>query len=479
MENNNKIKRKSFDSNTFRSLVETGSDLVGVIDVQGNYLFVSPSCEHILGFPADYFIGRNAFEFIHPEDIPRSLTALSSILTQKTIHLEPFRFLNSNGEWRWIETVATNQLENSSIKGIVVNSRDITEKKKNDEQLRHLALLAKQTINSVIITDSAEKIIWVNDAFTNMYEYTLEEVSDKKMLQILSGKDTLAETVNHIESCIEQKRVVDTELFLYSKSGIKRCIQIQVQPVYDHSGKLVNYFSLHHDISETRTLQNRLINEQEELQRKITEAVILAQEQERNIISQELHDNVSQLLTTAKLYLDLIRNEESICNPMIHETIEIINMSINQVREISHALSLSTLAEDPLHDSIEQLISHVNGAMKTSFKLTVNGIDDSLLSSGLKLSIYRIIQEQVNNILKHSEAEQAFVQLKQNGKQLNLEIKDNGVGFDPSVRKKGVGLKNIRSRVDAFGGRLNLQSSSGNGCHIHISFDLYCPDQTL
>lgn len=353
MKNNNKEKNDPVFSQTFRFLVETGSDLVGIIDIEGNYLFVSPSCEHILGFTADHFLGKNAFEFIHPEDVPHAMTALGSVYNQKTVYLEAFRFQDSKGEWRWIETVATNQLENSLINGIVVNSRDITEKKRNEERQRL-----------------------------------------------------------------------------------------------------------------------RTLHEQEEMQRRITEAVILAQEQERNIISQELHDNVCQLLTTAKLYLDLVKGQNEIVNPLVHDTIEIIKLTIDQVREISHTLSFSTLVEAPLYESIEQLIKHVNGALKTEFLLEIKDIDDSMLSFGLKLSIYRIIQEQINNILKHSNAEQAIVHLQQTEKQLHLCIKDNGIGFDSSVHKKGVGLNNIRSRVNAYSGKLDLQTSSGNGCCLHIEFDL-------
>ncbi len=353
MKNNSKDRQDPFFSQTFRYLVETGSDLVGIIDIEGNYLFVSPSCEHILGFTADYFIGRNAFEFIHPEDVPDTLSALNSLHNQKTVYLEAFRFKNAKGEWRWIETVATNQLDNTLINGIVVNSRDITEKKKIAEILRL-----------------------------------------------------------------------------------------------------------------------RKVHEQEEMQRRITEAVILAQEQERNIISQELHDNVSQLLTTAKLYLDLVKSQSEVVHPLVHDTLEIVKLSIGQVREISHALSFSSLEEAPLYESIEQLIKHVNGALKTEFLLEVNDIEDSMLSFGLKLSIYRIIQEQINNILKHSEADTAIVRLNQHGKQLNLEIKDDGIGFDPTIRKKGVGLKNIQSRVNAYGGKLHLETSPQNGCYLQIIFDL-------
>jgi PAS domain S-box-containing protein len=470
MTDGQRLKQKLIFSSIIESLTETGSDLIGVIDLNGNYTYVSPSCEHILGYSPDQFIGRNAFEFIHPDDIPKSLTALSNISGQNKVHLEPFRFLNAKGEWRWIETVATNQLDNSAIKGIVVNSRDITQKKVNDELLRHLAILAKQAIISIIISDSDQNIVWVNESFQSMYGYKLRDIQGKNFINLLSGKGTEQEKIEALQLGLKEKRTVMTEITLFTSKGIKRCIQLQVQPVFDKSGKLINYFSLHHDIGEIRTLQQQLLFDKEKFQNDISEAVIAAQEKERSIISQELHDNVSQLLSTAKLYLEYIQKHEGNSNPMLIDAMEIIDMSIREIREISHALSYSILKNDSLQDSLNFLIGQVNRANKTNITLEIIDVNDSFLSCGFKLAIYRIVQEQINNILKHSEAANAIVRLHQKGGKLQLEINDNGIGFDSSLHARGVGFKNIRSRADSYGGKVDLKTSAGNGCNLTIVF---------
>ena len=120
----------------FKALVQEGSDLIAVIDSEGYYTFVSESFKPILGFlPAD-FIGKSAFEFIHTDDRKRVLATLSSITEKKRVTFEPFRFINSNNEWRWIATTATDLTDDPAVAGIVTNSTDITESVIKRDQLR-------------------------------------------------------------------------------------------------------------------------------------------------------------------------------------------------------------------------------------------------------------------------------------------------------------------------------------------------------
>lgn len=112
----------------FKALVQEGSDLIGILDLQGNYLYVSPTSTSVLGITPEEFIGRNAFEFIHPDDKAAVFSIFSKLETEKRIVIKPFRFTNKNGEWRWIETVVVNMIDNPAVGGIVSNSRDITDK---------------------------------------------------------------------------------------------------------------------------------------------------------------------------------------------------------------------------------------------------------------------------------------------------------------------------------------------------------------
>ncbi|REG82309.1 PAS domain S-box protein [Algoriphagus antarcticus] len=126
----------------FKALVQQGSDLIGILDGEGNYIYVSPTSTSVLGIAPEEFIGRNALEFIHPDDVERTSASLQKIATESRLLLEPYRVQNHQKEWRWFETVFTNMLDNPAVKGIVGNSRDITEKIEEKHKLKSVSAIA-------------------------------------------------------------------------------------------------------------------------------------------------------------------------------------------------------------------------------------------------------------------------------------------------------------------------------------------------
>lgn len=118
----------------FRALVQDGSDLVGILNRHYDYTYVSPTVTSILGFPPDEFIGKNPFSYIHPDDRDKVMASLEQLATVPKVEVAPYRFLDSKGEWRWIETVLTNMLQNPAVRGIVANSRDITARKRSEAE---------------------------------------------------------------------------------------------------------------------------------------------------------------------------------------------------------------------------------------------------------------------------------------------------------------------------------------------------------
>lgn len=122
----------------YKALVQEAFELVGILDLEGNYKFVSESSISILGIPPEEFIGKSAFEFIHPEDKARVLNEFSSLESKKKVKIAPFRFKDSNGNWRWVETNVTNLIEDPNVEGIIVNSREVTDLIKKNHELQQL-----------------------------------------------------------------------------------------------------------------------------------------------------------------------------------------------------------------------------------------------------------------------------------------------------------------------------------------------------
>ncbi len=129
----------------FRSMVQDGSDLIAILDSEANYKYVSPTSESILGIPAEEFIGTNAFDYIHEDDREELAGLLADLENNQQINIPPYRFIDSEGEWRWIETTLTNMTKDPAVGGLIANSRDVTrqigQQQKNLDSLREKEIL--------------------------------------------------------------------------------------------------------------------------------------------------------------------------------------------------------------------------------------------------------------------------------------------------------------------------------------------------
>ena len=118
------------------------------------------------------------------------------------------------------------------------------------------------------------------------------------------------------------------------------------------------------------------------------------------------------------------------------------------------------------------MIEHLNLAQKLKINLKTNGLKRTTMSGPLKLMSFRIIQEQLHNIIKHSKATEVNIRLEVSKKLLNIIIEDNGKGFDPSKKTKGIGLTNIKSRAELHKGKVFIESAPGKGCLLKVIIPL-------
>lgn len=218
------------------------------------------------------------------------------------------------------------------------------------------------------------------------------------------------------------------------------------------------------------TTEELLRTSEEKKQKEIADAVISAQENERQEIGRELHDNINQLLTTSRLYLEMLGAKTEKDQALISETSRFIDTAIAEIRRLSHTLIPPSLDRSELKASLIYIFDITAKSTGLSFVRDFTGFDENDASDKLKLTIYRIVQEQISNIIKHARATTVLIRLTQeNGKTL-LMIKDDGAGFDPSVKPNGIGLKNIRARASLFNGQVQIISAPGQGCEVRILF---------
>jgi signal transduction histidine kinase len=214
------------------------------------------------------------------------------------------------------------------------------------------------------------------------------------------------------------------------------------------------------------------LDEKLDTQKKLTEAIIKAQEEERKQLGEELHDNINQVLATTKLYLDLARENPSMQADMILRSSENISLVIAELRKLSKSLSPPSLGDLGLVPSIEDLLNSILHASKLQVSFFHDEFNEDSIDNDKKLTIYRIIQEQMNNILRHANAQDVTIELKNNETHLNLTITDDGVGFDPSVPFSGIGLKNIKNRAKLYNGTMHIDAAPGEGTVLHVRIEI-------
>jgi signal transduction histidine kinase len=219
-------------------------------------------------------------------------------------------------------------------------------------------------------------------------------------------------------------------------------------------------------------LRNELDRQEKYRQMDIMQATLNAEDKERTKIGEELHDNVNQLLASAKLYVEAALHDESDWKLYISRGKEIISTGIEEIRKLSKALVLPKFEQTSLIRSIEELASLIAETTKLHFQLDVSQLDERKLKPAHKLLLYRIIQEQLTNILKHAHASLVEIRLDQDSSTVRLTIIDNGKGFDTRAARKGIGISNMQNRVSYYNGRVAIFSEKNVGTTLNAAFDV-------
>ncbi|ANE49747.1 PAS domain-containing sensor histidine kinase [Flavisolibacter tropicus] len=200
----------------YRTLVQNGFDMIGILDVEGNYLYVAESVYRILGYEPKALVGKNVFDLVHANDVVRLAKSFSRLFTETYVDdLEPFRFLNAKGEWRWLESKAINMLHDSAVDGFVINSRDITDKKILQERFEKQVTEWQKRVNKATIQAQEQERAQlgkelhdnVNQVLTTVKLYTelcLDKHPDQQLL--------LEKATTYLSDCINEIRSISKRL---------------------------------------------------------------------------------------------------------------------------------------------------------------------------------------------------------------------------------------------------------------------------
>lgn len=208
-----------------------------------------------------------------------------------------------------------------------------------------------------------------------------------------------------------------------------------------------------------------------------TKAILDAEEKERRRIAQDLHDGVGQLLSAAKLNLSnldsklIAQTEEQ--KAAMQNALNLVDDSVKEVRLVSHNMMPNTLIKLGLGSAVREFITKLGNAPNLKIDLEIVGLD-TRLENQVETVLYRVIQEIINNIIKHAKASHISMQLIRHETEMNVMIEDNGIGFDTSKLEnfEGIGLKGIQTRIEFLNGSVHFDSSIGRGTTVIIDIPL-------
>jgi PAS domain S-box-containing protein len=373
--------------------------------------------------------------------------------------------------------------EGEMVIGTACFSRNITARKKAEDEIRLINKRISSILNTlpanIALLDETGIIIDVNESWRrfadeNGYAGESYGIGDNYLTtsrELKIGNDEDGEKVARGIGNILNRKIKEF-VFEYAchAPGVERWFRLVATPLQEkeYGGAVV----MHIDISEIRRLEKEKLNNITEQQKKITRAVLQGQEKERTRLGQELHDNISQLLAATKMKLGFCVRHYEKALPVIKECSEYVQEAMTEARNISHKMVLPRFEENGFRQSLELLIQKYQNAEKM-IELETSRLQETMIPGEIKETLYRIVQEQLNNIEKHARASKIKIQVLTYPDRVDLLIRDNGIGFDMKMKRNGIGITNILNRAESYNGTAEIISDLGKGCSLLVAIPLH------
>jgi PAS domain S-box-containing protein len=356
------------------------------------------------------------------------------------------------------------------------------------EQSAFAAKLLEAMEEAVIATDVAGNIVYWNPFAEELYGWSADEVIGRSIVEIADPPEA-EPTAAEIMTLLKSGASWSGEFKVLCKNGTLVVASVTGSPVFDETGTLIAIVGVSHDLSERKQTEAAYQKTREELEsrvqqrtaelnaatenlRQLSARLLQMQDEERRRIARELHDSVGQLLAAISMNSSVLERESSRLSPQganaLQENLQLVNQINVEIRTISHLLHPPLLDEAGLGSALRWYVDGFSerSQIKASLELPT---DLGRLSPELEISIFRIVQECLTNIHRHSGSPSAEVRILQQDGEVKLQIKDRGKGI-PAEKKSmlrssdgtGVGFRGMRERLRQLGGILDIESD-GNG----------------
>jgi len=332
---------------------------------------------------------------------------------------------------------------------------------------KELSLDQVLRLSLVDLVEAEEKLGNINESHKYLKEFvavndTLSERNNRKIANDLEVKYQTQK--KELQLLSQDKTIRQKNLLNYLLAGGVLSI-------------ILIFFLSYRTYYQKQKLQQQKINELEtEKKLAATEAVLKGEEKERTRLARDLHDGLGGMLSGIKYSFQNMKGN-LVMSPEHHRSFErgldMLDTCIKEMRRVAHNLMPEALVKFGLDTALKDFCNDINqsGVLKLNYQSI--GLENASIEQTKGITIYRIVQELINNTIKHAGANTAIVQVTKNNNQITVTVEDNGKGFDTSILRipTGIGWNNILSRVEFLKGKLDIQSAAGEGTSVQIEFD--------
>lgn len=486
----------------YLSIVNNIKEVIFQTDTIGLWTFLSPAWTKITGFSIAESIGTNFLQHVHPNDRQHQQELFEILINrQQESCRHEVCYLNKDGGYCWMEVNIHLTLNtNDQLIGTSGTLNDITERKQAEKQLRLLNSVVINAKDAVVITEAelfdepGPRILFVNEAFTQMTGYSMEEVLGKTP-RILQGPKTERVALNQIRNALVTRQPVRVEVFNYCKDGSGFWVELSIVPVADETGCYTHWIAIQRDITEQKQVEAKICNLNEKLQRNVAE--LAAVNQELEAFSYSVSHDLRAPLRHINGFTDLLQKKAaSTLDEKNCRYLKTISESAKRMGNlIDDLLAFSRMGRVEMLNTrvkVEQLIREVQQDLQTDVegRDIVWEVDPLPEVQGDSSMLRLVIVNLISNAVKYTRTQvQAHIKIgcfPGQHDETVFFIQDNGVGFDMQYANKlfsvfqrlhsseefegtGIGLATIRRIIHRHGGRTWAEGVVEEGATFYFS----------
>jgi PAS domain S-box-containing protein len=452
----------------FRAIADASSNWEYWVQVDGGLGYISPTCKAVSGYSPDEFRQNPALmeTIVHPEDqivISRHHESSSGSADEAPVE---FRIVTKSGDVRWILHQCQPIFRDQEYLGRLATNQDVTERKQLQIDLVEKEKLAWALLNAyadeIGLIDLDGTIVYINAAWCRRLGKSAAALIGTSIWDVYPPAK-----IDHRKIILNKVISTGLPLRFVDKQG-DQWNEVITSPICRPEGRVEEILICNREVTQHVRTEERL--------KLMTLQLVTIQEDERRRIAQDLHDDIGQNMTALILSLKAIDSGIAAgrknVGDQVKETIQTIETMMKHIRQIFYQLRPPSLATVPLSKVLESLCSSF--ALSTGLRVDFSSQEElPQIPDVQATALYRLVQEGLNNAVKHAQAASVWVNLDYADGEISLSMEDDGQGFNPSQdARQGMGLQGLRERFLMLNGSFDIESAPGKGTRLYGSLPL-------